>query len=58
VHEVGDILVGVVENGLDQRLQRRIARLEVVNVLFVDALAAVVRVGVVDARRVVDGGTG
>lgn len=58
VDEVGDGVLGVVEDGLDQRVQRRAARLEVVDVLFVDALAAVVRVGVVDALGVVHGGTG
>jgi hypothetical protein len=58
VDEAGDVFLGVVENGLDERLEGRVARLEVVNVLFVDALAAVVRVGVVDAFGVVDGGAG
>jgi hypothetical protein len=53
--EVGDVVFGVVEDGLDQRLQGRVARLDF---LLVDALAAVVRVGVVDALGVVDGGAG
>jgi hypothetical protein len=58
VDEVGDFILRVVEDGLDQRLQGRVARLEVVDVLLVDALAAVVRVQVVDAFGVVDGGAG
>lgn len=58
LHEPGDIFLGVVEDGLDEGLQGRVARLEVVNVLLVDALAAVVRVRVVDALGVVDGGAG
>jgi len=58
VDQVGDLVLRVVEDGLDQRLQGRVARLEVVDVLLVDALAAVVRVEVVDALGVVDGGAG
>jgi hypothetical protein len=53
--KLGDVVFGVIENGLDQRLQGRVARLDF---LLVDALAAVVRVGVVDALGVVDGGAG
>jgi hypothetical protein len=49
------VVFGVIEDGLDQRLQSRVARLDF---LLVDALAAVVRVGVVDALGVVDGGAG
>jgi hypothetical protein len=58
VDQVGHVVLRVVEDGLDQRLQGRVARLEVVDVLLVDALAAVVRVEVVDALGVVDGGAG
>lgn len=54
---MGDFVFWVVEDGLDEGLEGRVTRLEVVYVLLVDALAAVVRVWVVDAWRVVDGGT-
>lgn len=42
LHEGRDVFFGVVEDGLDEGLQGRVARLEALNVLFVDALAAVV----------------
>lgn len=58
LHERGDLVLRVVEDGLDQGLQGRVAGLEALDVLFVDALAAVVRVWVVDALGVVDGGAG
>ena len=57
VYEVGDFFFRVVQDSLDKRLEGGITRLEVVDVLLVDAFAAVVRIRVVDARRVVDGGT-
>jgi len=57
VYEVGDFLFRIVQDSLNKRLEGGIARLEVVDVLLVDAFAAVVRIRVVDARRVVDGGT-
>ena len=56
--EGGDVFFGVVQDGLDERLEGRVARLEAVNLLLVHALAPVVRVGVVDALGVVDGGAG
>lgn len=56
--EVGDVVLGVVEDGLDEGLQGGVAGLQALDVLLVDALAAVVRVGVVDALGVVDGGAG
>jgi hypothetical protein len=37
-----DFVFGVVQDGLDEGLQGRVARLEIVDVLFVYALAAVV----------------
>jgi hypothetical protein len=57
LYEIGDFFFGIVENGLYKGLEGRVARLEVVYVLLVDTFAAVVRVGVVDAWRVVNGGT-
>ena len=57
LYKVGDFVFWVVEDGLDEGLEGRVTRLEVVYALLVDALAAVVRVWVVDAGRVVDGGT-
>jgi hypothetical protein len=57
LYQVGDFFFRVVEDGLYERLEGRVTRLEVVYVLLVDAFAAVVRVRVVDAGRVVDGGT-
>ena len=41
---------------MDEGLQGRVARLEVVNVLLVDAFPSVVRIGIVDAFGAVDGG--
>jgi hypothetical protein len=55
---MGDFLFGIVQDGLYERLQGRIARLKVVDVLLVDALAPMIGIGVVYTRRVVDGSTG
>ena len=55
-HQVRHLAVRVVQNGLHERLERRVARLEAVNVLLVDALPAVVRVGVVDTLRAINRG--
>lgn len=57
MYEMGDFFFRTVEDGLYKGLEGRVTRLEVVYVLLVDTLAAVVRVRVVDAWRVVDGGT-
>lgn len=51
-------MLRVVEDGLDERLEGRVTRLEPIDILLVDALAAVVGIGVVDAFGVVNGGTG
>ena len=55
---MGDLVFRVIENGLDEGLEGGIARLEVVNVFFVDAFAPMIGVGIVDAFGTVDGGTG
>lgn len=47
-----------VQDGLNKGLQRAVLRLEIVDVLLVDALAPVVAVEVIDAFRVVDGRAG
>jgi hypothetical protein len=57
LYQVGDFFFRIVEDGLYKGLEGRVARLEIVYVLLVDTFAAVVRVRVVNARRVVDGGT-
>lgn len=57
VDQACDFLFGIVEDGLDESLEGRAACLEVFNVLLVDAFAPVVRVRIVYARRVIDGGT-
>jgi hypothetical protein len=57
LYQVGDFVFGVVEDGLDERLQGRVTRLEIIYVLFVYALAPMVRIGVVYAWGIVYGGT-
>lgn len=56
--QMGDLVFWIVEDGLDQGLQGRVARLEVVNVLFVDAFAPMIGVEVIDTFGVVYSGTG
>lgn len=51
-----DFIFRPVEDGLNQRLEGRVLGLELVDVLFVDAFAAVVGAGIVDALGIVNGG--
>lgn len=53
-NQVGYFMLGIVENGLDERLEGGVVRLEIVNVFLVDALSSMIGVGIVDTFGAVD----
>lgn len=55
--EIRYFIFGVVEDGLDEGLEGGVVRLQAVDVLFVDAFATMIGVGVVDTFRPIDRST-
>ena len=53
--ELRNVFLRVIENGLDQGLESRVAGLEVVNVLLIDPLPSMVRIRVINALSAING---
>lgn len=56
-YQVGYLMLGIVEDGLDEGLKGRVVGFEVVDILLVDAFATVIGIGIVYTLGSVDGGT-